>query len=65
MESGVIEKQTDTFHPARAGGGGNEPPFVLGEKIERALTNAEEAASDCLKWDLHLPGDLDSWKVVE
>jgi hypothetical protein len=28
------------------------------------LGSAELAANYYLQWNLHLPGDLDSWKVV-
>lgn len=33
--------------------------------VETAFPTAELAARHFIKWDLHLPGDLDGWKVVD
>ncbi|WP_152971831.1 hypothetical protein [Desulfatitalea tepidiphila] len=36
---------------------------IVSEKREKAFKKPEDAADFYLKWDLYLPGDLDSWKV--
>jgi hypothetical protein len=33
--------------------------------FSRVFSSAKDAARYFLKWDLHLPGDLDGWKVIE
>ena len=38
---------------------------IIGEQSEQVFTTGEKAARHYLKWELHLPGDLDSWKVIE
>lgn len=40
-------------------------PSQVAERTERAFGSAEGAARFYLRWGLHLPGDLDGWKVVE
>jgi hypothetical protein len=40
-------------------------PHLLAESTERVFSSAEDVARYYLKWDLHLPGDLDGWKVIE
>ena len=37
----------------------------VAERTEMAFSSAEDAARFYLRWGLHLPGDLDGWKVVE
>jgi hypothetical protein len=37
----------------------------IGEQSEQVFATGEEAARFYLKWELNLPGDLDSWKVTE
>lgn len=63
VEGGVIEKETDgyVYRSQRA-----VPlnPCALAETSELRFTSAEEAAAHYLQWDLHLPGDLDGWKVI-
>jgi len=36
----------------------------IAEKGEHEFITPEEAAGYYLKWALHLPGDLDGWKVI-
>jgi len=62
-DGGVIERCGDKFlyrwqraNPVN--------PLVLAEHSERTFESAEEAASHYLTSDLHLPGDLDGWKVI-
>jgi hypothetical protein len=40
-------------------------PRVLAETVETEFSTAEGAARHFIKWDLHLPGDLDGWKVID
>lgn len=40
-------------------------PSVLAETGEHVFPRARDAAGYFLKWDLHLPGDLDGWRVIE
>jgi hypothetical protein len=37
---------------------------IIAEKTETEFSTAKEAASFYLKWELHLPGRLDSWPVI-
>ena len=63
VEGGVIDKHGDgyIYRSQRA-----VPlnPRVLAETSELRFSSAEEAAVHYLHWDLHLPGDLDGWKVI-
>ena len=63
-EGGVIEKR-DGAYLYRCQRASPMNPIVLAEKSERIFPNAEEAACHYLRWDLHPPGDLDGWKVLE
>lgn len=38
---------------------------VVSEKKQQEFKTSKKAADFYLKWDLHLPGDLDSWKVIK
>ena len=63
-EGGAIERQSSSryvYHWQRS-----DPlnPCLLAEQGETAFTSAEAVARHYLKWDLHLPGDLDGWKVI-
>ncbi|MCP4374239.1 MAG: hypothetical protein GY797_39975 [Deltaproteobacteria bacterium] len=37
---------------------------IVSEQKQHKFKTATEAADFFLKWDLFLPGDLDSWKVI-
>jgi len=37
---------------------------LVAEQGEKVFTLPEDAAKWYLKWALHLPGDLDGWKVT-
>lgn len=39
-------------------------PPIVSERNQTKFKTSIEAANFFLKWDLHLPGDLDSWKVI-
>ncbi len=60
----VIERKSPrefVVHVQRADPSG----FTVAERGERTFGTAAEAASFYLRWELHLPGDLDGWKVIE
>jgi hypothetical protein len=40
-------------------------PCLLSQSVENAFTTAQDAANCYLRLSLHLPGDLDGWKVIE
>jgi hypothetical protein len=40
-------------------------PTLVAETVEKIFFTAEDAAAYYALWDLHLPGDLDGWKIVE
>jgi hypothetical protein len=44
-------------HPTR--------PGVVAQTVEHVFPTARDAARYFLKWDLHLPGNLDGWTVIE
>ncbi len=64
-EGGVIERQGINRYVYRAARAHPGRPSFLAESIERVFSSADEAARYYLRWDLHLPGDLDGWKVFE
>jgi hypothetical protein len=64
-EGGTIERQGPDRYVYRASRYRPIQPHVLAENTERVFSNAEDAAQYFLQWDLHLPGDLDGWKVIE
>jgi hypothetical protein len=64
-EGGTIERQGPERYVYRTARAHPIQPCVLAETTERIFSSAESAARHFLKWDLHLPGDLDGWKVVE
>jgi hypothetical protein len=64
-EFGTIEHQSQNRFVYRKRRSNAINPYVLAEETEKVFNSAEDAAKFYLKWDLHLPGDLDSWKVVE
>ena len=64
-EGGTIERQGLVRYVYRAARAHPAQPQVVAESTERVFCSAEDAARYFLKWDLHLPGDLDGWKVSE
>ena|SRR5215471_17298877 len=40
-------------------------PHLLSQSVEDVFNSAQGAANHFLRWGLHLPGDLDGWKVIE
>jgi hypothetical protein len=37
---------------------------IVSDRQQKVFATAKDAADFYLKWDLHLPGDMDSWQVV-
>jgi len=37
---------------------------MVSKKSKKIFRSSKEAARFYLEWDLHLPGDLDGWKVI-
>jgi hypothetical protein len=64
-EGGVVEHQGLGRYVYRASRAHPIKPHLVVESAECVFSSAEEAARYFLKWDLHLPGDLDGWKVIE
>ena len=64
-EGGVVEHQGLGRYVYRAVCAHPVQTNVVAESTERVFSSAEDAARYFLKWDLHLPGDLDGWKVIE
>jgi hypothetical protein len=63
-EGGAIERRSSfryVYHWQRS-----HPlnPCLLAEQGDKVFGSAKAAARHYLKWDLHLPGDLDGWKVI-
>jgi hypothetical protein len=65
LEGGTIERQENHRYVYRSAAAHPASPTTLNRFVETVLSNAHDAAVHYLKWDLHLPGDLDGWKVVK
>ena len=63
-EGGVIERKAPAIYFYRAARAWPSNPFVTAEVTEKIFSDAEQVAAFYLKWDLHLPGNLDGWKVI-
>jgi hypothetical protein len=64
-EGGTIERQENHQYVYRDSAAHPLSPTTLNRFVETAFSNAHDAAVHYLRWDLHLPGDLDGWKVVK
>jgi hypothetical protein len=64
-EGGTIERQQVDRYVYRTSASHPISPTTLSQSGERVFTNARDAAIHYLKWDLHLPGNLDGWKVLK
>jgi hypothetical protein len=64
-EGGTIERQGSHRYVYRSAAARSLSPATLNKSVETIFSSARDAAVHYLKWDLHLPGDLDGWKVVE
>jgi hypothetical protein len=65
QEGGTIERQGPDRYVYRAVRADPVRPNVVADSVEGVFSSVEDAARYYLKWDLHLPGDLDGWKVIE
>jgi len=64
-EGGTIERQNNHQYVYRSAAAYPVSPTILHRVVETVFSNAHDAALHYLKWDLHLPGELDGWKVVK
>jgi hypothetical protein len=64
-EGGVIERKDPGKYVYRTARAQATNPYALAEVIEKVFRTPEDAARHYLVWDLHLPGNLDGWKVIE
>jgi hypothetical protein len=65
QEGGTIQRQQVNRYVYRTSAHHPLSPTTLSHTGETVFTNARGAALHYLKWDLHLPGDLDGWKVLK
>jgi hypothetical protein len=63
-EGGTIERQANDQYIYRNAAAHPGSPTTISRSVERVFSNARDAAIHYLKWTLHLPWDLDGWKVV-
>jgi len=63
VEGGVIERRGPLAYVYRAQRHQATDPYRLAEVTQRRFLSALAAARHYLRWDLHLPGDLDGWRV--
>jgi hypothetical protein len=64
-EGSTIERQAADRYVYRSARGHPTHPRQLAEVTEREFSSSTDAAAYLLKRSLHLPGDLDGWKVIE
>lgn len=64
FEGGVIEREGPRRFLYRAQRADPITPHALADTTEARFSSSEAAAAHYLWWDLHLPGELDGWKVV-
>jgi len=62
-EGGIIERRGAFNYVYRAQRHAATDPGRLADTSERRFFTAVASAKHYLRWDLHLPGDLDGWKV--
>jgi hypothetical protein len=63
-EGGTIERQGENRYVYRNASAQAASPTTLNRFNETEFSDPLDAAVHYLRWDLHLPGDLDGWKVV-
>ncbi len=63
-EGGVIERQSPNKYIYHSQRHLASNPYILAEEGHTEFDTAEAIAKHYLKWDLHLPGDLDGWEVI-
>jgi hypothetical protein len=65
QEGGRIERQGPDRYVYRGVRACPVRPNVVADSVACGFSSAEDAARCYLQWDLHLPGDVDGWKVIE
>jgi hypothetical protein len=63
-EGGIIERVSLIKYVYRSRRSNPAHPYLEAEQVEKVFSSAKLAADYYLKWDLHLPGDLDGWEVI-
>ena len=63
-EGGTIERQRNGQYIYRSAAAHPGNPTILNRSVETVFSSARDAATHYLKWDLHLPGNLDGSKVL-
>jgi hypothetical protein len=63
-EAGCIERVASDHFVYHAQRGYAHDPWTVAESVHTSFASAHAVARHYLKWELCLPGDLDSWKVV-
>ncbi len=64
-EGGTIERDENHRYVYRSSAAHPASPTTPHSFTETVFSNARDAAVHYLKWDLHLPGDLDGCKVMK
>jgi len=64
-EGGTIQRAGPNRFIYRAQRSAATNPMLLADSAETVFTTAEDAARHYLRWDLDLPGKLDSWLVLD
>ncbi len=62
-EGTVIQKISPTQFICYSQGASVHDPRVIARESKKEFSSAKKAAEFYLKWELHLPGSLDSWPV--
>ena len=63
-EGSVIERLSETRYVYHTRKRDPQNPLLMAAQSERVFFSAQEVATYYLQVNLHLPGDLDGWKVV-
>jgi hypothetical protein len=64
-EGGIIERRSKKRYKYRWQMHSSTTTITLADKGEKVFRSPKVVAEYYLKIDLHLPGDLDGWEVVE
>ena len=64
-EGGTIHRVAPNRFIHRAQRHAATDPMILAETVETVFSTAQDAARHYLRWDLNLPGKLDSWTVLD
>jgi hypothetical protein len=64
-EGGIIERLSSSKYIYRSYRHQAINPTILAEQSEIVFKSSQAVVRYYLKWDLHLPGDLDGWQVTD